>query len=68
MVWTFKFQYDNTLSALENASVEVLETFKFQYDNTLRNVCVAGLYQPTTFKFQYDNTLSQRWSLYIFRG
>ncbi len=48
MVWTFKFQYDNTLSALENASVEVLETFKFQYDNTLRN-------GKTTNFTAYDN-------------
>ena len=31
----FKFQYDNTLSLIQNAKDAATYLFKFQYDNTL---------------------------------
>ena len=57
--FSFKFQYDNTLSSLLIVLISKLSKFKFQYDNTLRLNGGLEIPQSKLFKFQYDNTLSK---------
>ena len=56
--FSFKFQYDNTLSIETLKELEKDIKFKFQYDNTLSNEKMVLKILMALFKFQYDNTLS----------